>query len=255
MPLKSRKKIALAFGFVGLIVFQFPAVAQSASLSQLGTEDVPVLAGQLQEGERIIAQAPTGAEISNVAAVGAMSTKKQRGELLITDSLWGNLILDLAYQRDLELKKLAKRLNLVNWGTTAAVTGIAGGTLAQGIISLATLNPPEGQSDSYLPGAIGIGFAGLTLVTFTGRTVINQVLLRRLRNRQLEIKHQVESILARYESSHGDNEDARRELVSLIGERATNEWVQLWRSSNTLATLKNPGISFSPSRVLLGSQR
>jgi hypothetical protein len=186
--------------------------------------------------EAIIAQANTASEVADVAVVGAYSGKKQKNELLITDSLWGNLILDMAYQRDPQLRKIAKRLNIVNFGTMAAITGIAGGTLAQGVIALATLNPPPGRSDSYLPGAIGVGMSGLTIVTFAGRTVINHVLSKNMRERQLAIKHKVESILAQIESTHGENP-----------ERATNEWLQLWRSSNVIATMKLPKISLIPS--------
>ncbi|PWT95136.1 MAG: hypothetical protein C5B53_11900 [Candidatus Melainabacteria bacterium] len=253
MALNSRNNAVCALGLVALLVWPLPALAQIEAGEADTVKETEVASfAPVDEGTHLIAQA---SGISDVAAVGAIAAKKQKRELLITDSLWGNLILDLAYQRDLQLKKLAKRLNLVNWGTTASVTGIAGGTLAQGIISLATLNPPEGKQDSYLPGAIGIGFAGMTLVTFTGRTVINQVLMRRMRNRQLEIKHQVEAILARFESSQGDNQGAKNELIELIGERAANEWVQLWRSSNVVASLKTPNVSLSPAPVLLGSGR
>jgi hypothetical protein len=192
---------------------------------------LPVLA-QLSPG--------LGAETADVAAVGALTGKRAKGELLITDSLWGNLILDLAYQRDSQLKKYAKRMNLVNLGTTATVTGIAGGTLAQGVIALSVLNPPDPKSDSYLPGGIGVGFAGLTLVAFGARTAAAYVLAQKLRNRQLAIKHQVESILKRIEDSHGENSEAQTALISLIGERATNEWLQLWRSSNMIATETKP---------------
>jgi hypothetical protein len=198
----------------------------------------------------IIAQAnaaDTASEVADVAVVGAYSGKKQKNELLITDSLWGNLILDMAYQRDPQLRKIAKRLNIVNFGTMAAITGIAGGTLAQGVIALSVLNPPPPRSDSYLPGAIGVGMSGLTIVTFAGRTVINHVLSKNMRERQLSIKHQVESILAQIESTHGENAEAQSELVALIGERATNEWLQLWRSSNVIATMKLPKISLTPS--------
>jgi len=181
-----------------------------------------------------------GAETADVAAVGALTGKSSKGELLITDSLWGNLILDLAYQRDPLLRKYSKRMNLVNLGTTATVTGIAGGTLAQGIIALSTLNPPDPKSDSYLPGSIGTGFAGLTLVAFGARTAISYVLAQKLRNRQLAIKHQVELILKHIEDSHGENAEAQTALIALIGERASNEWLQLWRSSNVLATQYKP---------------
>lgn len=195
----------------------------------------------------IVAQANLAPEVADVAAAGAVVMKKQKkDEPLITDSLWGNLILDMAYQRDPKIKHIMKRLNLVNAATMGTIAAIAGGTLAQGIITLATLNPPDGRQDSYLPGAIGVGMSGLTLVAFTGRAAINHSLMQKMHERQLEIKHQVEAILAQFESSQGANEAAQLELQSLIGPKATNEWVQLWRSSNVLAQVKPANISLAP---------
>jgi hypothetical protein len=202
----------------------------------------------------LIAQAGTAAEVADIAAVGGVISKKQKNEPLITDSLWGNLILDMAYQRDPEIKKTMKQLNLVNLGTMGAISAIAGGTLAQGIITLATLNPPEPLHDSYLPGALGIGFSGITLVTFASRAAINHCLVKKMRVRQLAIKHQVETILTQFESSRGDNAGAQADLTTLIGERATKEWVQLWRSSNVLATVKQPNISLVPQQGLINIQ-
>ena len=193
------------------------------------------------------AQASTGAEVANIAAVDSVVSKKQKTELLITDSLWGNLILDMAYQRDPQLKKIFKRFGLVNMGTMAAVAGIAGGTLAQGVVALATLNPQPGHNDNYLPGALGIGMSGLTIATFVGRAMINHHLAKCLRNRQLEIKHRVETVLAHLEQEDGQGNDSKKELVDLIGIRAANEWLQLWRSANVVASIKQPNISMVPS--------
>jgi hypothetical protein len=195
-----------------------------------------------------IAQAGTAAEVADIAAVGAVIGKKQKNEPLITDSLWGNLVLDMAYQRDAEIKKLVKRLNLVNLGTMGTIAAVAGGTLAQGIIALSVINPPPPQHDSYLPLGIGAGMSGLTLVAFAGRAALNHCLMTRMRNRQLVIKHKVETILAQFESSHGENAEAETELTGLIGKRAANEWAQLWRSSNMLASTKQPNISQMPTQ-------
>jgi hypothetical protein len=197
----------------------------------------------------LIAQAGTAAEVADIAAIESVVNKKQKNEPLITDSLWGNLILDMAYQRDAEIKKTMRQLNLVNLGTMGAISAIAAGTLAQGIITLATLNPPAPLHDSYLPGAIGIGMSGITLVTFAGRAALNHCLVKKIHNRQLIIKHQVETILAQFESSHGANDEAQTNLTALIGQRAANEWMQLWRSSNVLAELKQPNISLVPEQL------
>ncbi|HEY9712174.1 MAG TPA: hypothetical protein V6C72_01815, partial [Chroococcales cyanobacterium] len=65
--------------------------------------------------------ASCGAEISTLAVGGDMLSSKKKNKALMTDSLWGNLILELAYQRDKELQKIAKHLGLVGLGTNAAI--------------------------------------------------------------------------------------------------------------------------------------
>ena len=249
---RSLSGIAAVFTVLALLVPQCPATAESICDLPLPCPTVngqPVIDNAINKSSLLIAQANTGAEVADIAAVDSTIGKKPKFELLITDSLWGNLILDMAYQRDSQLRKIYKRFGLVNMGTMAAVAGIAGGTLAQGIVALATLNPQQGN-DTYLPGAIGIGMSGLTIVTFVGRALINRHLAKCLRNRQLEIKHRVEAVLAHLEEENGIGSESKKELVDLIGERAANEWLQLWTSSNAVASLKVPHISLSPSALI-----
>jgi hypothetical protein len=252
------KKIAISFAFSCLITGG-PALAQLNTTSTLPNSEPSsdaVKTTGLKPDEfkpTELAQSTSAGNISAVAAVAATTGKKHKGELLITDSLWGNLILDLAYQRDDKLHSLGKQLGLVNFGTILGITGIAGGTLAQGIIALSVLNPPPPKSDSYLPGSIGIGMSGLTMIALGLRTGASRVILAKIRKRQLEIKHHVESVLAQVEQSNGQSPTARSALLTLIGERATNEWLQLWRSSNKLAMSGEPTdnplpkVSFSES--------
>ncbi len=250
---RSRSAIAAIFIIFSLLIVQRPVRAESNLSLPLPCPTVngkPVIDNGAETRTELIAQAGTAANVADIAAVGSVVTRKQKFELLITDSLWGNLILDMAYQRDPEIKKIYKRLGLVNIGTMAAVAGIAGGTLAQGVVALATLNPQQGN-DSYLPGAIGIGMSGLTIATFVGRAAINHHLAKCLRKRQLEIKHQVESVLAQVEQENGAAPEIKKQLIALIGERATNEWLQLWTSSNAVASLKvNQVSSLSPSTLI-----
>ncbi len=249
MLLKSSVRAVAIFGIFAFLSAQCSVTAQmvNESFSKETSDGAVLIEEASAKAPTLIAQNTTASEVANVAVVGAYSGKRKKFELLITDSLWGNLILDMAYQRDPELRRIAKRLNIVNFGTMAAITGIAGGTLAQGIIALSVLNPPSPKLDSYQPGAIGVGMSGLTIVTFMGRTFFNHVLAKKMRERQLVIKHKVESILTQFESTQGENPQAQSDLVALIGERATNEWLQLWRSSNVVATMKLPKISLTPS--------
>src|ERR1700744_5677107 len=86
---------------------------------------------------------------SEVCPIAMMETENTfgKGGSLLSDSIWGNMILKMAYQRDPELQKLAKRLNMANFATTNSIAVIAGGTLAQNVVSMAALNPPDGIED------------------------------------------------------------------------------------------------------------
>jgi hypothetical protein len=237
------------------MAFQCAAFGESVAdpLARQTPSQVNVTTSHAAQGSSLIAQSTTGTASSEAleAAVGSTTvpTKKLKGELLITDSLWGNLILDLAYQRDPVLQKINKELNLLNLGTMGLIAGVAGGTLAQGVIALSVLNPPPPKSDSYLPGSIGVGMSGLTMVTLAGRSAITHTLTKKLRSRQLDLKHRVEGILTEIENSHGENPQAQIALNALIGPRATKEWLQLWRSSNQLASIKQPRMSANPPTV------
>lgn len=173
-------------------------------------------------------------ELNAVSLLDATSSKHKNVSLL-TDSLWGNLILEMAYQRDPELQKIAKKLNLVNIGTMTSIAGIAGGTLAQGISALYVLNPPDGKLDSYAPLNVGVVLSSATLLTFAARVYFNHRLEKRVMARQVELKNHVESLLHHLEQCNGKCSDAKNQLTDLIGERACREWVQLWQSSHQLA--------------------
>lgn len=255
MLLKSSKRVRSLFGVVTALAAQCAAFGEGVAdpLAAQTQSQVNVSSSNAAQKSSLIAQATTGTASAEAleAAVGSTTvpTKKLKGELLITDSLWGNLILDLAYQRDPVLQKINKELNLLNLGTMGIIAGVAGGTLAQGIIALSVLNPPPPKSDSYLPGSIGVGMSGLTLVTFAGRSALTHTLTKKLRGRQLDLKHKVEGILAEIENSHGENPQAQIALTALIGPRATKEWLQLWRSSNQLASIKQPKVSVNSPAV------
>lgn len=194
--------------------------------------DKPVLIAQSS------ACASCGAELNPLLLMAVDKHRKDKS--VLTDSLWGNLILELAYQRDPELQRIAKRSNLVGLGTLGAIGGIAGGTLAQGISALYVLNPSPGHNDSYTPLIIGTALSSVTLMVFAARILLNNKIVRQISNRQFAIKAHVEAILAHMEASGAKCDAAKRELTGLIGERACREWVDLYRSSHQLA-MTSPG--------------
>jgi len=165
-------------------------------------------------------------------AIGEATISKKKDPSLLTDSLWGNLILEMAYQRDNELKKLAKKLNIVNMGTMGAFMGVTAGTLAQGISALYVINPPAGKPDSSAPLYVGTALSGATLLTFATRLYFGNRYHKKIRAKQLAIKDQVEEILHHLEYSAAKCPEAKEKLTALIGERACGEFMQLWQSSH-----------------------
>ncbi len=232
--------IVFALVFVGL-----PVLAEDSNHSAAAhnTNQRIVSSKQIDSQFKLSNTCPAcGAEI-------VLSTDtKDKKELLITDSLWGNLILEMAYQRDNDLAKLAKQMSILNTGTMVSIGAIAAGTLAQGIVSLATLNPPAGMMDSYAPGKIGVPLSGATILTLMARGYFGHKIQSLVREQQLTIKHNVEAVLSHLENSHATCAEARHKLVGLIGERASNEWLQLWYSSHQVASNDNtPHISLTSS--------
>jgi hypothetical protein len=155
----------------------------------------------------------------------------------LSDSLWGSIILKIAYQRDPEIQKLTRHIegiSLVTDGTTGTVVG---GTVGQNIVSMACLNQPPGISDSYLPGSIGLGFSGLTNVVFDSGLLFNWRLRAKIKTRLITIRSRVETILNHLEYSQTACPQAQADLKEIIGERAASDCIQLWRSSHAIASI------------------
>jgi hypothetical protein len=214
------------------------------TLSDAKSEKTSVTDSKLDK-PTLIAQASCATCGTELNALSLMegTTTKHKDKSILTDSLWGNLILEMAYQRDNGLQRLAKRMNLVNFATMASIGTIATGTLAQGIIALKTLNPQPGFEDSYTPGIIGVTLSSATLMTFVARMYFSRKIQAEVRDRQLSLKKRVETVLFHLEHSHADCSDAQKELTDLIGQRACHEWTQLWQSSHQLAMNSQPRIS------------
>lgn len=110
------------------------------------------------------------------------------GGNLLSDSIWGNIILKIAYQRDVQIQKLTKHRRASNAVAGGSVGTAIGGTFAQNIVSMSTLNPPDGQSDSYLPGGLGLGLSALVNVAFDGNILINWRLSKKIGPGNLSLK-------------------------------------------------------------------
>jgi hypothetical protein len=163
------------------------------------------------------------------------SPKNPKG--FLSESIWGSIILKMAYQRDPEIQKLKRRSKGVNLMTGGIIAGAVCGTLAQNIISQATLNPPDPQFDSYLPGSIGVGMSGLVNIGLEGGILANWPIRHKIRARQAALQNRVEAILHHLEYSEAECPEAQTELSQIIGDRAAKDCIKLWHSSHATAAL------------------
>ncbi len=173
---------------------------------------------------------------SELCPITMMDSKsgEQKGSLL-SNSIWGNMILKMAYQHDSELQRLAKKLKLADFGSTAGLAAVSGGTMVQGVVAMQTLNPDPGLEDSYTPGIIGVCLEGAVLMIFSGGPLLIYKYRHELRARQNVIKEKVEVILHHLEHSETKCSEAQKELAELIGDRGARECIGLWQSSHQVA--------------------
>jgi len=200
-------------------------------------------------GQPLAALAHHGGEGAEGAAVGAAAT----GSTLLTlhghtakktssDSMWANMLLPMAYERDAEVQKYVKRQSRANLFTMLSIGGVSGLGLAQSIVGFNSIHgdrsfPVEEHDggeghvhmhgESRIPAMMGIISSGVTVATLGAKMAFDQVNCRKLVNRQLVIKEQVEGILTKLKSGE-PYENVSAQLVMLLGPMATEEVGMLW---------------------------
>jgi hypothetical protein len=196
----------------------------------------------LQPSEQVLTH--HGAEGTGASAILTGGTSSVSAPA-ISDSLWGNMILQMAYQRDAEIRLLAKKLGRVNSFLLISVLGVSGLSLAQNITTLATLNNDTegghhedeeehghgGHHDSPAPAIMGIVGSGVTLAAVGTHAYLSRRYARQIIKRQDVINEQVSRLLNAL-SQGGDESQVKPGLAGLIGDRAAGEFLQLWHSAH-----------------------
>ncbi len=226
----GRRTVALS------LMSAFLALPVCTSLA--GAESVPEESGTvitLSPDERLVAH-----HEGSSAGVGQLLHNDEDPDAEVTDSLWGNLILSMAYRRDAELKHLVKKMGVSNNLFLASIAGVSGLGLAQSVTGLATLNRAESGGDEEHGGGhreskgasiMGVVGSGVTLLSIGTHVYLEHRYKKQIKARQQIINHQVLHVLEELES--GVNQElVQPKLVSLVGERATGEFLQLWRAAH-----------------------
>lgn len=175
---------------------------------------------------------------SEICPVAMMDDGGAQSRDLLSDSIWGNMILKMAYSHDEELQRLLRKQRHISSGSYVALGAISGATLGQNISSIALLNPPDGVPDSYAPGIVGLVLDGAVNTVIGGNILLRHVQQKRIKARRREIRSQVAAILEHMEFSASNCPDAQKDLAQLIGERGAQECLQLWQSSHVASALE-----------------
>ncbi|WP_373531058.1 hypothetical protein [Vampirovibrio sp.] len=228
--------VASLFTAPGLVGFSH---AEPVSLDAAGAETETIT---LNADEKLLAH-----HEGSSAGVGQLLHDDENSQDEVTDSLWGNLLLSMAYRRDESLKGLVKKMGVSNNLFLASIAGVSGLGLAQSITGLATLNQHKaggahheegehvggggGHRESLAPSVMGLVGSGATLVSIGAHVFFEHRYKKQIKARQLVINHQVLHILEDLEN--GTNQElVQPQLASLVGPRATGEFLQLWRAAH-----------------------
>lgn len=236
---RGRQIIALGVmgGYLMLMMYASAAevkVLEAKDLQEAGTDwAAPVT---LYPDERVVAH-----HEGSSAGVGQLLHNDEDPDAEVTDSLWGNLLLSMAYRRDAELKHLVKKMGVSNNLFLASIAGVSGLGLAQSITGLATLNRSESGSHEEHGGAghreskgasiMGVVGSGVTLFSIGTHVYLEHRYKKQIKARQQIINRQVLHVLEDLESGV-NHELVQPKLASLVGERATGEFLQLWRAAH-----------------------
>jgi hypothetical protein len=232
-------------GFASPVVLQISAPQETETIhpapGEVITFEKPLMAHHGGEGSSAAA-AGTAASGSQVLAIQGHMT-----HTATSDSLWGNLLLSMAYQRDPIIQKYAKRLGRVNTLTFLSVAGISGLGLAQSISALNNTHGSQSidvteahhagehdhvhlEGDSKTPATLGIIGSSATLATLGLKAIFDRHYSHRLSERQGVIKGQIETILTQLKGGQ-PFETVSPQLTQLVGPIATEEFSVLWRSA------------------------
>lgn len=146
----------------------------------------------------------------------------------VTKSLWGNLLLNMAYQQDEQLQNWMKILHRVDTFTLSSVTAISGLSLAQSIHGFNTRTvEPHPKS----PGVLAIISAGSSVGSLAVRIGMNHHYGKRIAKRQTAIKGQVQGILGQLKDG-APFVNVQPALITLVGEEATQEFLEIWQATH-----------------------
>lgn len=224
------------------------ALAQTATLEPLTSFSLQATQAKSAQPDdsRLLAhhEGATSAA-SSLLAEGISNTSE--GSVL--ESLWGSLLVSMAYRRDPAIKTVVKKMNRSNNAFLLSIAGVSGLGLAQNITVLSTLNAHQsagrhheegeghttgGHRESTASSIMGLVGSGITLGSIGVHVYMERRYKRQLERRQHEINEQISHILDQLEQGPATDQ-LQTSLATLVGERGAREFLQLWGATHAEA--------------------
>jgi hypothetical protein len=164
----------------------------------------------------------------SIGATQLLTTGVSATGASLTKSLWGNMILSMAIQQDTEIQQVSKKLGKISGYVFANVGLTSVLSLAQSIDGIVTL---QEDPHPYHPPVLGLIASGLSVLGVTTQAAMTHHYKKQLLARQDALADEVSHILGHLKSD-GVSDHVTAELTSLIGDEATQEFIQLWTSAH-----------------------
>jgi hypothetical protein len=194
----------------------------------------------------------TGAASGVSAAAAAVGPRVSAGvskTAALTDSLWGNLLLMMAVQRDEEMTRLAKKMKRTQVLSTLSIASALGLGMASSIVSISqnaerVVNVTGAHSvgghdhvhippNSNTPATLSLVGSGVALATLGVQSYLTHRYEKKFQTRQKTLADKLAAILTRLENGE-QSAAVKVDLTPLVGDKAAGEFMQLWDATHSL---------------------
>lgn len=171
----------------------------------------------------------------NTSAITQSSLDDEK-DRIYSDSLWGNLLLNMAYQRDPLLKKFIRKRNMLGPAIFASTLGIFTlntviGAYTMGQAWQSTLLPPNQPGGRHLlvtPNAMVVAAGAMGLLTLGGSTFWFLHYDRKIKERQVFLRKSIDALLVKL-NHEGETPEIRETLGAFVGQQATDEFLRIFK--------------------------
>ncbi len=276
----SARKCAASLALCSIALAGLVPLAQSHGITSVSSVSAPTVTAADIDTTQTIQFTPEPVQIAHHggegSAPGAAAGVASGAQVMalkgrvsstsaVSDSLWTNLLLPIALQHDAKIRHYAKNAGRVNTMTLISIAGVSALGITQSVLAMnqtesQTLHVVNhGHGDhvhteplSRVPAGLGIASGAMTLATLGWKAAMDHHYGKRITDRQLVIKNQLETLVQQLKAGEPFS-SVSPELVKLVGETATAEFEELWANThpNSIGAKAKPDASAAKDKEIV----